>query len=92
MIQQDFIILFLLILVGVLFFRELQRQRQERKANTISDPKKVEAIINTQMKQMEFMTSLDGRVDKLGQVVELVVKILEAENRNRQGQERGVKE
>ena len=92
MIQQDFIILFLLILVGVLFFRELQRQRQERKANTISDPKKVEAIINTQMKQMEFMTSLDGRVDKLGQVVALVVKILEAENRNRQGQERGVKE
>ncbi len=92
MIQQDFIILFLLIIIGVLFFRELQRQRQERRSNTLCDSKKVEAVINTQMKQMEFMTSLDGRVDKLGQVVVLVVKILEAENRNRQGQERGVKE
>ena len=88
MTQTDFIIIFLLILVGVLFIRELVRQRQERRFTAFTDPKKAAYIVDTQLKQMEFMKSLDGRLDKLGQVVALVVKILEAEHRQRQQPEK----
>lgn len=84
MTEEDIIIIFLLIMVTVLFFRELKRQNQERDSAIMKDSKKASAIIDTQLKQMEFMKSLDGRVNKLGEIVEIMFKILEEEAKQKQ--------
>ena len=84
MTEEDIIIIFLLIMVAVLFFRELKRQNEERDSAIMKDSKKASAIIDTQLKQMEFMKSLDGRVNKLGEIVEIMFKILEEEAKQKQ--------
>lgn len=80
MTKEDFIIAVLFVMVAVLFIRELKRQNEERDASVMKDKKKAAAIIDTQVKQMEFMKSLNNRVDELGKVVEILFKIMEAES------------
>lgn len=80
MTKEDFIIAVLFVMVAVLFIRELKRQNEERDASIMKDKKKAAAIIDTQVKQMEFMKSLNNRVDELGKVVEILFKIMEAES------------
>lgn len=83
MTQQDAIIFFLLIVIGVLFVNELRRQRQERNAATLYDKEKADAIMKTLDLQGDVIMSLDGRINSLGDVVEAVVKILDCEQRQK---------
>ncbi len=80
MTKEDFIIAVLIFMVTVLFIRELKHQNEERDASIMKDKKKAEAIIDTQVKQMEFMKSLNNRVDTLGKVVEILFKIMQTES------------
>lgn len=79
MTQQDAIIFFQLIVIGVLFVNELRRQRQERNAATLYDKEKADAIMKTLDLQGDVIMSLDGRINSLGDVVEALVKIQQAQ-------------
>lgn len=79
MTQQDAIIFFLLIVIGVLFVNELRRQRQERNAATLYNKEKADAIMKTLDLQGDVIMSLDGRINSLGDVVEALVKIQQAQ-------------
>ncbi len=92
MSQQDCTSIFLLIIIAVLFIKEQQRQRQERHNQTISDPQKAEAILHSLDLQADVITSMNGRIDTLGQVVEAVVRILELEHRQQQQEKGGTRQ
>ena len=85
--QQDAIIIFLLLVIVVLFANEIRHQRQERNSAILYDKKKADAIMHTLDLQAEFMKSLNGRVDSLGEVVETIIKILEQNNTNEHSDE-----
>ena len=86
MTQQDAIIFFLLIVIGVLFVNELRRQRQERNAATLYDKEKADAIMKTLDLQGDVIMSMNGRVDSLGEVVEALVKLQQVEHSKKTGE------
>lgn len=83
MTQQDTIIIFLLIVIGVLFANELRRQWRERNTYTLNDKEKANAIMHTLNLQAEVINSLDDRVNALGEAVGIVIKILDNEQKQK---------
>ncbi len=83
MTQEHAIIVVLLVMVGVLFANELRRQWRERNADIASNPEKAERILRFLDTQAELISSLNGRVDTLGEVMDAVVKILEKEHKEK---------
>lgn len=83
MTREHAIIVVLLVMVGVLFANELRRQWRERNADIASNPEKAERILRFLDTQAELISSLNGRVDTLGEVMDAVVKILEKEHKEK---------
>jgi hypothetical protein len=83
LMEQDTIIVFLLIVIGVLFVNELRRQWRERNAATLNDKEKANAIMHTLNLQAEVINSLDDRVNTLGEAVGIVIKILDSEQKKK---------
>jgi len=81
--EQDTIIVFLLIVIGVLFANELRRQWRERNTYTLNDKEKANAIMHTLNLQAEVINSLDDRVNTLGEAVGIVIKILDSEQKQK---------
>lgn len=87
MTQQDIIIIYLLLLTAVLLLRELHRQRRERNSDIIKDSEKADRIIHTLDLQEDVITSMNKRVNLLGQAMSEIIKGLEKEHEKRKNNE-----
>lgn len=76
---EDIIVIYLFATNIVLFVREMKRQRTDRNVEKLNDRAKADAIMKTLDLQGNVIRSMNGRVNTLGEVVEALVKLQQAQ-------------
>lgn len=79
MTPEDIIVIYLFATNIVLFVREMKRQRTDRNVEKLNDRAKADAIMKTLDLQGDVIRSMNGRVNTLGEVVEALVKLQQAQ-------------
>lgn len=79
MTPEDIIVIYLFATNIVLFVREMKRQRTDRNVEKLNDRAKADAIMKTLDLQGNVIRSMNGRVNTLGDVVEALVKLQQAQ-------------
>lgn len=79
MTPEDIIVIYLFATNIVLFVREMKRQRTDRNVEKLNDRAKADAIMKTLDLQGNVIRSMNGRVNSLGDVVEALVKLQQAQ-------------
>lgn len=79
MTPEDIIVIYLFATNILLFVREMKRQRTDRNVEKLNDRAKADAIMKTLDLQGNVIRSMNGRVNTLGEVVEALVKLQQAQ-------------
>lgn len=79
MTPEDIIVIYLFATNILLFVREMKRQRTDRNVEKLNDRAKADAIMKTLDLQGDVIRSMNGRVNTLGEVVEALVKLQQAQ-------------
>ena len=73
------ILCIMLVLIGILFVRQLREDKIRRSFDKISDAEKADQIIDYLNAQERLIKELNGRIDCLGDVVEILVRMQDRE-------------
>lgn len=79
MTPEDIIVIYLFATNILLFVREMKRQRTDRNVEKLNDRAKADTIMKTLDLQGDVIRSMNGRVNTLGEVVEALVKLQQAQ-------------
>ena len=69
------ILCIMLVLIGILFVRQLREDKIQRSFDKISDAEKADQIIDYLNAQERLIKEMNGRIDCLGDVVEILVRM-----------------
>ena len=73
--MQNTILIIMLALIVFLFFRQLHQDKIQRNFDKLSDPEKADQIIDYLNAQERLIKEMNGRIDCLGDVVDILVKM-----------------
>ena len=73
--MQNTILIIMLVLILFLFFRQLHQDKIQRNFDKLSDPEKADQIIDYLNTQERLIKEMNGRIDCLGDVVDILVKM-----------------